>query len=94
MERSGLRSGTTSVPILDLPSSYLVRCSTWWTILLLVEFEKNVCLLLMVKLVGRGQKNRRKSGFQSGFGAAVAQEVRAVVWQQEGCWLDPRAPSS
>ncbi|KAG7257211.1 hypothetical protein CRUP_004300 [Coryphaenoides rupestris] len=24
--------------------------------------------------------------------AAVAQEVRAVVWQQEGCWFDPRAP--
>jgi len=23
---------------------------------------------------------------------AVAQEVRAVVWQQEGCWFDPRAP--
>jgi len=26
--------------------------------------------------------------------AAVAQEVRAVVWQQEGCWFDPRAPPS
>jgi len=25
------------------------------------------------------------------YGAAVAQEVRAVVWQQEGCWFDPRA---
>jgi len=24
--------------------------------------------------------------------AAVAQEVRGVVWQQEGCWFDPRAP--
>jgi len=24
--------------------------------------------------------------------AAVAQEVRAGVWQQEGCWFDPRAP--
>jgi len=25
------------------------------------------------------------------WGAAVAQEVIAVVWQQEGCWFDPRA---
>jgi len=24
--------------------------------------------------------------------AAVAQEVRAVVWRQEGCWFDPQAP--
>jgi len=24
--------------------------------------------------------------------AAVVHEVRAVVWQQEGCWFDPRAP--
>jgi len=23
---------------------------------------------------------------------SVAQEVRAVVWQLEGCWFDPRAP--
>jgi len=23
-------------------------------------------------------------------GAAVAQEVRAVVWKQEGCWFDPQ----
>lgn len=38
------------LPILDFPSSYFVRCSTWCTILLLVELEKNVCLLLMVKL--------------------------------------------
>jgi len=22
--------------------------------------------------------------------AAVAQEVRSVVWQQEGCWFDTR----
>jgi len=21
----------------------------------------------------------------------IAQEVRAVVWQQEGCWFDPQA---
>jgi len=25
---------------------------------------------------------------------AVAQEVRVVVWQQEGRWFDPRAPPS
>jgi len=24
--------------------------------------------------------------------AAGAQDLRAVVWQQEGCWFDPRAP--
>jgi len=27
-------------------------------------------------------------------GQAVAQEVRVVVWQREGCWFDPRAPPS
>jgi len=27
-------------------------------------------------------------------GAALAQEVRAVDWQQEGRWFDPRAPPS
>jgi len=26
--------------------------------------------------------------------AAVAQEVMAVVCQQEGCWFDPRAPTA
>jgi len=26
--------------------------------------------------------------------ATVAQEVRVVVWQQEGCWFDPRTPPS
>jgi len=25
-------------------------------------------------------------------GRALAQEVRVVVCQQEGCWFDPRAP--
>ena len=44
-----------ALPIFDFPSSYFVRCRTWWTILLLVEFEKNVCLLLMVKLRGQQQ---------------------------------------
>ena len=39
-----------ALPIFDFPSSYLVRCSTWWTILLLVELEKKVSLLLIVKL--------------------------------------------
>jgi len=29
--------------------------------------------------------------FCMGAAAAVAQEVRAVVWQLEGCWFDPRA---
>lgn len=38
------------LPIFDFPSSYFVRCNTWCTILLLVEFEKKVSLLLMVKL--------------------------------------------
>lgn len=42
--------GEVLLPILDFPSSYLVRCRTWWTILLLVELEKKVSLLLMVKL--------------------------------------------
>jgi len=30
--------------------------------------------------------------FASAHKKSVAQEVRAVVWQQEGCWFDPRAP--
>lgn len=41
---------TKGLPILDLASSYFVRCKTWCTILLLVELEKNESLLLMVKL--------------------------------------------
>jgi len=27
-------------------------------------------------------------------GLAVAQEVRSLVWQQEGCWFDPWVPPS
>jgi len=35
----------------------------------------------------------QEGGFPGVCRMAVAQEViRAVVWQQEGCWFDPRAP--
>jgi len=47
--------------------------------------------------VKQGKESRREHGqsllWELG-GTAVAQEVRAVVWQQEGCWFNPRAPPS
>jgi len=40
----------------------------------------------------RWQTGRKQKLAETFLGAAVAQEVRAVVWQKEGCWFDPRAP--
>jgi len=48
----------------------------------------------IVKDYFQTNKTKTEASFGGTFGAAVAQEVRAVVWQQEGCWLDPRAPPS
>jgi len=48
--------------------------------------------LLKVKNVLWLKKGWKNTGLTEG--AAVAQEVRAFVWQQEGHWFDHRAPPS